>query len=173
MIESNEDRADYGERGIKAADPDWGSNETVISVKDAISTICHAIMRMGLDPEQMLDAGLESFRQDCDPNEIAGYEPVVHDTNEYPDPEHEMPRSKALSGIHPYSDTESKLKWITASVEDAEKGIVSVGELGTANVLLTRLERQRGTSHVTDEQLVEVAALKTRIYEAVFKPATA
>jgi hypothetical protein len=94
MINSNNDRADYGEKGIIAASPDWTSNEVAIGVKDAIADICHAIQRMGLDPRQMLEDGYESYVGDIDPDDsgaFGAWKPVEWDKERFSDPYRELP----------------------------------------------------------------------------------
>src|SRR3954454_17683057 len=89
----NEARADWGEAGIIMADPDFGSNETVISVKDAVANICHAIERMGLDPSELLHAGHSSYESDI-ADEVGGFGAgprVQRDTERYPDPDNGLP----------------------------------------------------------------------------------
>jgi hypothetical protein len=86
----NQVRADWGEAGILAADPDWGGNEVYTSVKDAVTNLCHAIARMGLDPWKMLAAGHDGFEAD-NTSDIGGGTPVEHDTERFPNPMEELP----------------------------------------------------------------------------------
>lgn len=86
----NQTRADWGEAGILAADPDWGGNEVYTSVKDAVTNICHAMVRMGLDPWDMLNAGHDGFEAD-NTSDIGGGKPVEHDTDRFPDPTNDLP----------------------------------------------------------------------------------
>jgi hypothetical protein len=93
----NEVRADWGEAGIIAADPNFGSNDVWTSCKDAITNACHAMSRMGLDDNyisDVLNSAFETFEQDRDRTEIGGAAPVRRDEARYPDM-HEAPRIAA------------------------------------------------------------------------------
>jgi hypothetical protein len=80
-------RANWGEAGILAADPDWGTNEVSTSARDAIANICHALSRMGLNPYDVVMKGLDSYEQDGDEGEIGGGPAVRWDRRRFPNPE--------------------------------------------------------------------------------------
>jgi hypothetical protein len=82
----NDRHADWGERGIYAAAPDWALNEPFTGVRDAVANILHAAARMGIDPEGLLGAAYKSYLGDN-----GAYPPVVHDTERFPDPHHALP----------------------------------------------------------------------------------
>lgn len=73
----NERCANRGEAAIAAGDAGWGTHDLETSAREAIGNVCHALVRMGLEPMPTLRAGHSSFRLDLSLRDGAGGAPVA------------------------------------------------------------------------------------------------